>query len=95
MGEHANLHARSPSCKRVAAWGFAYSPSPFSLFVAGGALVAGFNIKEAGIVEISASVVILERGARATALPVVVWQSVVRRGHRGREWGYAGAGWWQ
>jgi len=76
MGEHANLHARSPSCKRVAAWGFAYSPSPFSLFVAGGALVAGFNIKETGIVEIyRPQHLCLEIVTRATALPVVAQQS--------------------
>ena len=75
MGERTDLHARNPSRKRVAAWGFAYSPSPFSLFVAGGALVAGFNIKEASIVENIGLYNYFERGVRFTALPVVAQQS--------------------
>lgn len=69
--------------------------TPLLLFVAGEALVAGFNIKEAGIVEHIGLSIILERDTQAIALAVVAWQSVVRRGHRGREWGCAGAGWWQ
>ena len=52
MGEHANLHARSPSRKRVAAWGFVCAGlALFLLFAAGEALAICFRIKEAGIVE--------------------------------------------